>query len=318
MKRFSPSTQVWNKVAQESSYATFFHTPAWARIVTETFPSFFIATQAFELDDGEIAIFPLVASKERNRFFLWFESVYLGSYGGPIANRALTPNEMQEIFRLLFSYRVANLHLIENPFASHQYPDYLKSSTQFTHLLKLGDIENVTKTIEKDRRRQIRKAEEAGLSVTIAENESDILEYYKVYEDTLKRWGDKTLVRYSQDLFLNLFHHGSQSVRFWLCKLNDKLISGKIRFYHNNTIISWHGASLESFKNYHPDPFLVYEVIKDGCIHGYQFLDMGPSGNLKGVENFKDEFGAEKLFFKSFEWGSNPTYLSYKKYFLRK
>jgi hypothetical protein len=60
-----PSLELWDQVVSRSEYATFFHTCTWAQIVVETYPQFHIATKSFVLDDGAIAIVPMVATTER-------------------------------------------------------------------------------------------------------------------------------------------------------------------------------------------------------------------------------------------------------------
>lgn len=305
---------LWNEVALESKTATFFHTPTWAKIITNVFPCYRIISKGYDLGGGDIAVFPIVATIERNGFFLWTESMYLGTYGGLIANRELSDQEVHEILKsFLCNKRIAHLHLIGNPFSKYSYSKILSEEPLFTHILSLGEFHEVRKRFSDDKQRGMKKATQFGIEISIADTEEEYQAYYQVYEDTIRRWGKTTLVRYPYTLFEQLWLHKSESIKLWLAKMDDEVVSGKIIFYHNRYAFYWHGATLEKYFRFYPDPKLMATIIEDACEKGYQFLDMGPSGGLKGVEKYKEKFGAQVVPFYSYTWQSNKIYNLYQK-----
>ena len=48
----NPTFKFWEEVARACDYATFFHTPTWAKITEKSHPSYRIATKGFIFDDG--------------------------------------------------------------------------------------------------------------------------------------------------------------------------------------------------------------------------------------------------------------------------
>jgi CelD/BcsL family acetyltransferase involved in cellulose biosynthesis len=308
-----PTVQEWEDVVSRSSYSTFFHTPTWAQIVVGAYPEFRIATKGFILDDGVVAIVPLVATTERNRYFRWCESMFPGGYGGAVAQRVLTPREVCLVYERLPDSRTAYLHVMGNPFSGQELPTSYSRSDQYTHLLNLGDgFEAAFKSFSAKHRYHTRKALQAGLTVDLADTEDEYWVYYhEVYADTLRRWGDATLIRFPYSLFEQIYQHRTEKARLWLARMNGRIVAGSLMFYHQGIAHSWHGAMLQSASRSYPAILLTTEIMRDACARGDRWYDLGPSGGLKGVEEFKERFGAERALFQSFTWQENSLYRAY-------
>ena len=59
--------------------------------------------------------------------------------------------------------------------------------------------------------------------------------------------------------------------------------------------VSWHAATLKSFLRSGVSKFQTFEIIKDCCARGYEWLDFNPSAGLGGVQELKESFRAEAL-----------------------
>jgi lipid II:glycine glycyltransferase (peptidoglycan interpeptide bridge formation enzyme) len=306
-----PSFELWDQVVNHSDYATFFHTSVWTKIVCECYPEYQIVTKGFKLDDGEIAIFPLLATLERNKIFYWLEAMVLGGYGGPVARRRLTVNEVNEIICKTVSLRTAHLHLMGNPFADYPVDPSKLIETQFTQFIYLDDYDSVYSHFRKDKRRAIRRAQELGVTVYLATSEEDYLTYWQIYTDTLRRWGKNTKCQYQYELFHRIFNEAGIAAKLFLAKYDGRTIAGKLQFYHNQIVIGWHSATYEDCFGYHPDQYLVNEIIVDAFDCGYKIFDMGPSGGLQGIIKFKEEFGSQKKDFGVYEWHNNHLHQLY-------
>jgi hypothetical protein len=305
---------LWEKVASESEYATFFHTPTWSKILVDTYPEFYIATQGFLLDDGIEAVVPMVGTMERNKFFKRYESIFPGGYGGVIARRYPSLEEQDFIFRNLADSGLVYVHIIGNPFFAQTLPHEYESSSEYTHILSLADgFETVYKNFSKGQKQHIRNAREMGIEIKLASNEDEYLEYYEgVYLDSLKRWGENTLISFPYLLFKQIYINKSDDIQLWIAKYNGEIISGSLNFYHQKHIIAWQAATCERYLKNSPSPLLKAEIIRDACQKGYLYYDFSPSGGLKGVEAYKESFNARKVSFNSYTWQNNRKYQVYQ------
>jgi CelD/BcsL family acetyltransferase involved in cellulose biosynthesis len=309
-----PTLKLWEQVVSHSAYATFFHTPQWAHIIVKAYPYYQIATKGFILDDGTVAIVPLVRTTERNRYFHWYESMYPGGYGGAVAERVLTPAEVEAIYRRLASPRAAYIHVMGNPFAAQALPASYQRKSLATAVLDLTDgYEALYSRFSRGRRRDIEQARRRGVAVSVAETEAEFREYYEVYEDTLSRWGANTLSHYPYRLFEAIYHYRSEGARLWVARVDGVIVSGAVTLFKNGFALGWHGATREAYLEYHPFSLLIAEIVRQACAEGYQSYDLGPSGGLKSVETWKQFWKAEEREFGSYEWEDNGLYRAYAK-----
>lgn len=305
---------LWDHVVVRCGYATFFHTSTWAEIMTQTHPRFRIATKGFVLDDSAVAVVPLMATTERNRYFKWYESMLPGVYGGAVAERNLTQTEINSIFRHLANARTAHIHVMGNPYTDHELPPSYNRSPLYTQVLSLDKgFDAIFENMHRSKRRGTRKARKMGVEVGVAEREEEFRSYYEVYKDAVRRWGDRTLISYPYGLFEQLYRYRSENLKLWIAKVDGRIVSGNVVVYHNRHCAYWHGATLESYFSYRPGALLITEIIRDACQRGLACCDLSPSGGLKGVERYKEQFGAQAVPFYSYRWNDNKVHQAYHK-----
>ena len=288
-----PSIELWEEVARECEYATFFHTPAWARIIEKSLPKYRISTKVYVFEDGISAILPLMTSGRVYKKTSY--SMAPGVYGGPIAGGELNPERIRGIFSDLCRLNVRNMHIVGNPLFDYEMPAGYRCRDDFTHILKLDKgFDSIWKGFSKGHRSSAKKAERMGVQIDLARSSEDYGQYYRVYEDSLRRWGDRATSHYEFGLFQNIFEEDNSDIRLWLARVGEEVIAGALVFYWNNHIVWWHGAALDKFFEYCAPNLLNTEIIRDGCQRGYLYYDFNPSGGHKGVADFKRRFGAEK------------------------
>jgi hypothetical protein len=310
----NPSVELWDQVVSWSEYATFFHTSTWAQIIAQTYPHFHIASKGFVLDDGVVAIVPLLGSTERNRYFKWYESMFPGVYGGAVAERNLTRTEVNYIFQHLANAHTARIHVMGNPYTDHDLPPSYIRSPLYTHVLSLDKgFDAIFKSYSKGHKADTKKARRMGVEVGVAETEEEFRSYYETYEDSLRRWGDSTLISFPYTLFKQIYCRRSENIKLWVAKVDGEIVSGSLIFYHNRHAVWWHGATRESYFSYCPGHLLTTEIIKDACQGGFSYYDFNPSGGLKGVERYKKSFGAQPVYFYSYVWNDNRVHQAYQK-----
>jgi len=294
-----PSLKFWEEVASQSEYATFYHTPLWSKILVETYPHYEISTKAFFFDDGTKVLLPLLRSRKEGFFKKRqrLKSLAFGFYGGPVYVGSWSEEKSEELYSCFKSRRIS-LHIEGNPFFRYDLPDYFSKHEASTYLIRLDkSIDELWKQFSSGHRRNIKKALRMGVKVRKATSREDYEAYFNVYQDTLKRWGDKTIITYPHSFFLKLLEPQYDSVTLWLAELGDKIIAGVIMLYWNNVVYFWHGCSLTNFSKYRATILLHWDMIQDALDKDYQIYDFGPSGDLKGLEEFKRRFGAENVLF---------------------
>lgn len=306
---------LWDQVVAKCNYATFFHTSTWAEMLAQTYPHFHIATKGFILDDGVVAVVPLVGTTERNRYFKRYESMFPGAYGGAVAKRNLTQTEIRSIFQRLANARTAYIHVMGNPYTNHDLPPSYNRSLLYTHVLSLDKgFDAIFKNYSHGHKHSARKARRMGVEIGVAETEEEFRShYYQVYQDSLRRWGDNVLESYPYSLFEQIYHRRSEGAKLWVARVSGEIVSGTLAFYHNSRVVAWHGATLERYFSYCPAHLLDTEIIRDACQRGFSYYDFNPSGGLKGVERYKEAFGAQPVQFYSYVWNDNRVHQAYHK-----
>ena len=299
-----PDISFWNSVVTGNPESTFFHTPLWHDLVVRTYVDYDIATREFVFSGGKRAVFPLIQTREggllkgKSRL----KSSVFGGYGGIIAEDKLTDAEQSAIYDYLLSLK-ASISIDGNPFSHYALPDTFTMKQDFTHVFALDSPEEeLYKRLSRGAKSNLSQAKKKGVSVRTAESEEDVLQYFRIYQDTLKRWGDAVLFAYPQELLLNIYRHGGDAARLWVAEKDGAIIAGAIIFYWNLVVSYWHGASLQDYFDCYPNNLLHITIIGDALHRGHRYYDFGPSGGQHGVARFKQSFGAEKYEFYSGHW----------------
>lgn len=159
------------------------------------------------------------------------------------------------------------------------------------------DLNLVLMNLHKDARWGINRAKRENLTISQTNNESDWIEFYKIYEKNLTETGIKPLPL--------IFLKEKTSV-FYICKKEDKIIAGAgiwfIDIYNKEIPRLLFNASLKEYQQAQPNNLLYWACIEWAKNNGYKEFDLGgwqinPKGNLKGVNEFKEKWG-KVIYFK--------------------
>lgn len=292
------SKDEWDYICSGCSYTTYFHTREWAEIWKKyTRGRMRPDPKLVTFSDGCKALLPLSSSFSCRRLCKCYYSSPAGTYGGWLSLDDLTGEHAQVLADYMCSeFKCLTWRL--NPF------DDLTSSIRVnnlahdvTHVIDLSSgLEGVNELFTKKKiMRKIRKAKKKGLYIKKASTLEEWKDYYKVYEASLKRWGEKATSFYKWRLFKNMFALKSPYIELWLVMLDDKVVNGTLFFYTRHHAVSWHGAGLKSYFKLYPVNLLYYEVLTDACKRGYKLFDLNPSGGHEGVKKFKNSHGAVEI-----------------------
>jgi hypothetical protein len=296
----SASSEEWDAIWRDCGYATYFHSREWAEIWSrykqgELRPNPLLV----RFSDGKRALLPLSCAMWPGGSGKSFVSSPDGGYGGWIAVDPIG-NEHAILMTEFMTTELGHLFWYINPFDDLVAAAGLNVDTHGdeTHMINLeGGFDAVYRGWKHQCRNSERKARRSGVSVKLAQTEEEWREYYHVYEDSIRRWGDQALGQgYGWALLQAMFDRQTDHVKLWLATANDKLVvAGVLVFYAKAHALAWHAAALEAYFALRPYNRLYYEIMRHACGRGCRWFDFGPSGGLDGVRRFKESFGARPL-----------------------
>lgn len=320
MKIEEATRREWFDVADACEYATFFHTPLWADVVTQTYEDWNDYTTKVEFNNGTTAVLPVVGHRHKTeKMGISIEyntsaSSWASCFGGFIADGPLPDNWGDAVIKVFKSLpRTYRINVTGNPIAPlDSFPpnSQVELDDDFTQLIQLNkfdSFEDVFYSFQSDVRQNTRRAKDEGLNTRVAEGTDDWENYYGAYQASLERWGDSATNNYDWPLFETLCEMAeqhSQHIQLWLVEVDGELASGELTFYWNDHTVCWHAASYDEHLSKSPNDFLHAEKIEDAMDRDFSFYDFNPSGGHEGVVDYKSKF-AEKVPIQRLTW-TNP------------
>ncbi|MBN2036653.1 MAG: GNAT family N-acetyltransferase [Chitinispirillaceae bacterium] len=290
----------WEECCAGCAHATFFHTPHWADIFANARVNHMVPCgRSIEFSDGVVAILPLSYKKHLGGATRSYWSMPASCFGGWISRTTLT----QEHCRLLIAYldTFPDLFWRENPYdpvlLKMEIPGAEEDFTQSIDLRK--GIEPARASADYSHRRAVKRAREKGVSVVEASNFDQWMSYFSLYTASRDRWKSKmTFIGsgYTLDFLKAVYDSPSAHRKMWLALLDGTPIAGTLCFFWNKHAVSWSTAGIAGLFNSHRPNDLLYD---HACNHAAEvhcdWFDCNPSGGLKGVIDFKEHIGAQKL-----------------------
>lgn len=309
MQIISPSIKEWQNFVEGLPEYSFFHLPIWASAHEKTYSKCKVATKIFIFEDGIKILVPLVEVNSKFGLKI-YESQPAGIYGGMLWDKEPSIEQMEGILTYLTSARTLHLGIYPDPLqpevqkALDPLTGRLKSFLSYAHILKLdGGYEEVwKKRITRKNRNQTRKAQKTGVLIREDNSIDGIKSFFSLYLASVERWELREY--YPFEFHRNLFELGGNRIKLHLASKDGRDIAGTIHFYGNSEVFFWHAAMLKEYGEYCPNNLLLNGVIRDACERGYKYYNMGSSGGLTGVEQFKKSFGAEKQDYRYFVYES--------------
>ena len=289
----------WEDVAARSSHATFFHTPHWSDIISKTFGHTDI-TSGFMFDDGTRAVFPLMCRNPKFTMGLLHDYVsgppYV--YGGPIAEKELTSQQLAEILAYIRSRCTAYSSILirGNPYARQltlQGFKEVKDHSHVTELFKHKDEKDLFTTYSGRSREHIKSAIKSDIQIREVSGVNAYEELYAIYVSMFKYWGDTVLTSYPMALFKNFYYQKNQNIKLWAAYYNDKMIGGEMALYWSDKCTPYFSYHNREYSKLNARRLLLHTQFLYCLTNGYKYFDFMLSGQIKGLENFKKSMGAQ-------------------------
>ena len=296
------SVDEWQRAWLSCEHATFFQSPEWAQVWEEyTAGRVRPAAKRFRFSDGREVILPLCFEKKLGGLLDRFVASPEATYGGWLASAPLATAHAVLLTEWLLGAEGTNLVWRLNPYdplaLAAARVCHVQAQLDVTHSIRLNaSADALFKGFKKGTREDIRKAQKRGnIEVSPATTREEWLAYYRVYQDSLVRWGHGPNDGYRWELFDILRRRESPHVRLWVARYDGQIVSGELSFYSRQQSISWHAATLKDYLRSGVGKFQSFEILKDCCARGFQWLDFNPSAGLGGVRELKESFRAEAL-----------------------
>lgn len=303
IKAEKASNEVWDTIASQCDYATYFQTRQWAELCQlQSNGKIKPAARLLTLEDGTQVLIPMSATKVSGGLITQYVASAGWMYGGYLSAKPLTPVQSKIVWDYMLTL---NLILRQNPFDPNPMSNRVTLIKQ--DLTQILDLKPGFDTLNKDWTKnsrtflqQVRQAHKYGVTLEIATTLDEWRQYYAAYEDTIERLGDTFGgPKYQWEQFEYLFNLKSPNIKLWAAKYEGQVISGLICLYHNKIVHGWHAASLAKYFSMRPVQLIHFSIIEDACPKGYEWYDLGASTS-KGVEDYKTKMGFVKKDFNAY------------------
>lgn len=302
IQRVSTATHAeWETFWRESDRATYFHSPEWAGIWAEySRGRVRPAARLITFSDGRQALLPLCYERRLGGLLSRYVSSPEGTFGGWLSREPLGLEHALLLTDWLTHTQGRSLVWRLNPYdelgfeAGRRRGLECRSDETYALALDAGP-EAVLRGFKARCRTDIRKAREAGFSIQRASTRAEWRAYHRVYQDSLRRWGNQQAEGYSRRLFDILCARRSSHIQLWLARRGEEIVSGNVIFHAQRHAVYWLGATLEQHLTSGVAKLLMSNIIEDACRRGFSWFDFNPSATLSGVKFFKEGFGAKPL-----------------------
>lgn len=155
------------------------------------------------------------------------------------------------------------------------------------------DASDLWNGMHKERRRNVRKAQELGLEFREIVEQDEINEIIALILTTYKR---KRVPISSTDALKKANQFLSGNIRYFAAFYKGEMIAGQIRLYYKKLAYAWYAGSDEKHFKLYPNDFLMWNVICWSHKHGYRVFDFGGGGEPGipyGVRDYKLKYGCD-------------------------
>ena len=153
---------------------------------------------------------------------------------------------------------------------------------------------DATHTMSEQRRRQVKKAISNGATISEAQSEQEIRDWYEILYKLYRKKVRMPL--FSEEFFLQFYREGVG--KYLLVKHQGKVIGGMMcPILNNKAIYEWYVCGLdEEYRELYPSVMATYAAIeyaKTNALPLFDFMGAGKPDIPYGVRDFKMEFGGE-------------------------
>lgn len=284
----------WDDLLLTTGRATFFHTSGWARVLVESYgynPLYFTI-----LEDGKLS--GLIPVMEVKSFLTGKRGVSLPftDMCDPVAG---TPETFDRLLKDITAYgRQAGWKHFEIRGGGNFLPNKPVSAEHLVHSLELtSDATEVSRNFKSNIRRNIRKAEKEGVTVSLERSREAVAAFYKLHCGTRRHHG---LPPQPRSFFGKIYEHVIAAGKGFvaLAEYKGKPVAGAVYACFHDHAVYKYGASDRGLQHLRPNNLVMWEAIRWCCRNGVRTFGFGRTEpDNEGLLQFKRGWGAaeEKL-----------------------
>jgi len=274
--------------------ATFFHTPAWLNILTNSFDRFAGGWITIRNGSSLEGFMPFIEIERGPFRTLW--SLPFGTYGDPVALDRRAERELFDAFLHSASRRRcveagANLFRTEQPL---DLPAGIVQRREECRLIELeGTFEHYQSKLISSKRRQLcSRARDGGVDVRPIEDDGRMREFYRAYEAESVQWGG--VHPYPYAFFEELLARRDRGVLVLGAYLEDEFLGGHIDFYFGEQAQAWQAGLTERASSHEVSALLIVAAVEEAYRRGMKYFNLGSSGGNEGIVFFKESLGGRE------------------------
>ena len=293
----------WDELVDMHQACSFFHTSAWARVVSESYaykPLYFVQMQ----DDQITSLIPVMEVK----------SAFTGCRGVslPFTDRCTVVAPDRSIFKEIMAKIIefgkkAHWKYIEFRGGKKYFQGITPSSSYKTHTLELRqDEKELLSSFRSSTKRNIKKATREHVDVDICTSLQSVHEYYKLHCQTRKR---HDLPPQPFEFFKKVYDHIISHEKGFvvLASHRKKYVAGAIFFHFGEEAIFKFGAFDRNYGHLRPNNLVMWKAIQFYARTGFNTFNFGRTEPTNtGLLQFKEG------------WGTNVDVMNYYTYDLKK
>ncbi len=232
-------------------------------------------------------------------------SHYDGTSGGPVITSALAPDQREQLFTDLVecyagirhgSVQEATLSLTagQEQDYSHllQGTGWRRQEVPAAVMPLEGGLDYVERhVLKKNRRNERNRALKRGCSYGVTSDLDLLSTYYPIYEASAHRWG---ITPVPLGLLRDVLKGGEEHAFLTYVRCEDEIVGAHLNFHWGDRVTAWNGATLPAHDDKFPATLLIWADLEEACRRGAAWLDLGGSGGLASLANFKKLLGAQE------------------------
>jgi hypothetical protein len=281
----------WDELLLTADRATFSHTTAWARVLSESYgykPLYFAI-----IDNGKLA--GLIPVMEIESFLTGKRGVSL-----PFTDFCPLVADSMDIFQVLLDAvrehgRKSGWKCIEFREGGDYFGDAPSSAEHYTHTLTLdSDEDKVFAAFKSNTRRNIRRAGAEGVEVKLLNSREAVADFFQLNCITRR---DHGLPPQPWNFFQKIFDHIIAARKGFVALVfhQGKPIAGAVFFYFRDEGVYKYGASDKDHQHLRANNLIMWEAMRWCCRNGVRTFSFGRTeSENEGLLQFKRGWGAEE------------------------
>lgn len=292
------------RLLEGSPDATFFHTPAWMHILTNSFDRFTGGWITIRSGSSLEGFMPFVEIRRGPFETLW--SLPFGTYGGPVTTDRRMEGDLIDAFLDMASKSrcikaAAILFGAGNPL---DLPPGVVERREECRVIELeGDFGHYRSKLLGSKRRQLcNRAEEAGVVIRPIEDPAVLREFYEAYERESAGWGG--VHPYPYLLFEEILAHRDKGALVMGAFIGEELLGGHIDFFFGDQAQAWQAGLTERASAFEASAMLVVKAVEEAYRRGMKYFNLGSSNGNEGIIFFKESLGGREHIYRIVERAS--------------